>query len=191
MRHLTTEKGIAQLCHFMMAVRTTGVTQKLALIAVSWMQLLAGNSFSVFSNVDTPLPHLYPMKWLPSIREFLRKNGLSLELSINCIPELQRVHDEFIMDHVVTGIFKRNEIQMINACRIYKGVTLLSDMVTMDGKSIAADMLTNLRPNNTNKGLLPYQNIPNAKAWKLWKKVLLLFCITETELKQPLGAWFL
>lgn len=67
MRHLLTEKGISQLSYFLMALRTEVVSKDLLLIAVSWMQLLAGTSVSVLQDVSTSLPHLYPMKWLSSI----------------------------------------------------------------------------------------------------------------------------
>ena len=98
MRNLIMEKGISQINHFLMALRTEGITQELSLIAISWMQLLAGTSFPVFHDVSIQLPHLFPMKWLPFIRNFLNKNDLKLEVSLDCIPCLQRLHDAFLMD---------------------------------------------------------------------------------------------
>ena len=67
MRHLVVEKGVAQLSHLMMEIRTLGISHKLSMIAISWMQLISGISTSVFKDVKSPLPHLAPMKWLPAI----------------------------------------------------------------------------------------------------------------------------
>ena len=62
MRNLVVEKGLAQLSHLMMAMRTSGISNELAMIAISWMQLVSGIGTSVFTDVATPLPHLRPMK---------------------------------------------------------------------------------------------------------------------------------
>ena len=55
----------------MTSLRAEGVPRKLVLIAVSWAQLLACTQQPVLSNVTHALPHLAPMKWIPSIRNFL------------------------------------------------------------------------------------------------------------------------
>ena len=89
MRDLSTEKGIAQLHHLMMALRTEGVSNQLSTIAISWMQLLAGTSSFVFEDVSTSLPHLYLMTWLPSIRKFLHRNNMTLEMEMKFVPSLQ------------------------------------------------------------------------------------------------------
>ena len=62
MRDLRDKKGLAQLCHFVMALRTKGVSKELAMIATLWMQLISGISVSVFEDVETVLLHLYPIK---------------------------------------------------------------------------------------------------------------------------------
>ena len=186
MRSLVTEKGIFQLSHLLMALRTEGITHALSTIAISWMQLLAGTSSSVFHDVNTDLPQLYPMKWLPAIRSFLCEQNLYLELELDCIPKLQRINDAFIMDHV--NSFTPVQIQIINACRLFKGVTLLSDITTLDGNVIRGDMKNNMKPTDKQKGLMPYQDLPNNSAWVLWRRALKAFC-TNDSLTQPLGDW--
>ena len=44
MQELYQEQGISQLYNLMMALSTPGISNKLALISISWMQLLAGVS---------------------------------------------------------------------------------------------------------------------------------------------------
>lgn len=137
LRDLALEKGIAQVTHLMTALRTEGITRELSLVAISWMQLLAGTSFPVFQEVQTNLPHLSPMKWLPAIRKFLLSQDMWLELEETFFPELQRVNDAFIMDIALDLHYSNNEIQRINACRLYKGVTLISDITNVRGNKIS------------------------------------------------------
>ena len=71
MRSHQTEQGIAQTYPLMMSLRAEGVPRKLGLITLAWAQLLVGTQQPVLSNVTNALPHLAPMKWIPSIRDFL------------------------------------------------------------------------------------------------------------------------
>ena len=158
-------------------------------IAVSWMQLLAGTSFSVFANVKIDLPHLSPMKWLPAIWQFLHDHDLWLELEDPFIPKLQREGDGFLMDIVLQQKYTPTEIQRINACRLFKGVTLISDISTIAGDSIKEDMLTSEVAKTKPKGLMPYQSCPNKGSWNLWKKFLSKLCTSGTKFSQHLGCW--
>ena len=56
------------------------------------------------------------------------------------------------MDSVTTGNWKVGEIKRINFCRIYKGVTVVSDLVNKDGKYISHNFWTNEK----NSGDLPF-----------------------------------
>ena len=67
MRSHQTEQGIAQIYSLMMSLRAEGVPRKLALITLAWAQVLPGTQQPVISNVTNALPHIAPMKWIPSI----------------------------------------------------------------------------------------------------------------------------
>ena len=92
------EQGIAQIHSLMTSLRAEGVPKKLALITLAWAQLLADTQQPVLSNVTPPLPHLAPMKWIPSIRNFLRTVRGRIDVENLPIISLQREHDRFIMD---------------------------------------------------------------------------------------------
>jgi hypothetical protein len=191
MRTLSVERGIAQLYSLITCLRADGIPHQLAVIAISWAQLLAGTSWSIFEDTTTPLPHLHPMKWLPSIRDFLGSIQSRLELEETFIPKLQREGDCFLMDHATADKFTPTEIALINACRLFKGVTLLSDSVTADGQDIRTDILLPGKPLNSHKGLMPYQDNPSPKAWSHWKRFLHKFTLGHTTcLQQDLGRWF-
>ena len=191
MRKLNVEQGIGQLYYLLMSLRADGVSRDLAQIAISWAQLLAGTSISIFSDTETKLPHLDPMKWLPAIRDFLASMKCTLEMDKNYIPELQRENDLFLMDVALKEKYKPNQIKLINACRIYKGVTLLSDVVNAKGNKIREDMMNQEKPQDDHKGLMPYQDLPSTNAWELWKRLLHTFTYHKSErLTSPMGRWF-
>jgi hypothetical protein len=124
------------------------------------------------------------MRWIPAIRDFLGSIHSHLELEDDFLPQLQREGDCALMDHVTTDKFKPTESKLINACRLYKGITLLSDAVTADGQDIRNDILFPGKPLNTPKGLMPYQDDPSPKAWSLWRRLLHQFTIGNTTVLQ-------
>ena len=82
----------------MTSLRAEGAPRKLALITLTWAQLLARTQQQVLSNVMTALPHIAPMKWIPSICEFLDSIGGRMEVENLPTTPLQREYDQFVMD---------------------------------------------------------------------------------------------
>ena len=189
MRHLVVERGVAQLTHLMMAIHTSAISNKLVMITISWMKLISGISTLVFKDVKSPLPHLAPMKWLPAIQDFLNSQKLLLNIQLDYIPEKQRIKDKFLMDRVINTTCKPSKICKINACRLYKGVTLLSDIVGMEGKTVRKYMIDNNKPLDIHRGLMSYQDCLNRGSWLLWERLLKSFCGDDLTLIQPLGSW--
>ena len=134
---------------------------------------------------SVPLPHLQPMKWIPEIRTFLGKRDLQLKLERSFVPKPQRVNDSFLMDDAIVGSWKVGEIKRINACRLFLGVTLVSDIASIDGTTIYLNFRSNI-PSTSHKGQLPYQDCPNTTTWCLWNRFLNKL-ITNNILTVPLG----
>ena len=114
---------------------------------------------------------------------------LSLDIDVDCIPALQRSHDQFPMDSATSGNFRPRDICKINAYQLYKGLTLLSDVVILDERQIRRNMKTPTKPIDTHKGLMSYQSCTNWGSWILWGKLLSLFCNSNSELHLPLVKW--
>ena len=193
LRTLSVERGISQTYLLLACLRSPGVPAKLANIAISWAQFLAGTSVSVFEDVSTPIPYLAPMKWIPQVRQFLHSTNCHIELEATFLPKLQRENDRFLMDLVLESMtLTPMELQMLNACRMYLGVTLLSDIVTPDGKKLSL-FTTEYRHDNfsTHHGLIPYQTKPSSRAWNQWHKLLELLRQPSSPflLATPLGRW--
>ena len=192
LRDLSVEKSISQIYLFLACVRSQGVASELALIAVSWGQFLAGISKPILQHVDIRLPHMEPMVWIPQVRSFLASIKCTVELTTTFVPPLQRQGDSFLMDHAISLDFNDTELCLVNACRLYLGVTLMSDIVTVDGKYLSLFAIDCSRDTHSRaKGLLPYQTNPSRKAWTIWKRLLLSFTVSGSlkRLHRPLGAW--
>ena len=163
MRSHHIEHGIAQAKSLMTSLKAEGVPRKLALITLAWAQLLAGTQQPVLSNVTPALPHLAPMKWIPSIRNFLPtvRGWIDVE-NLPAIP-LQREHDQFLIDIALDLYSKLFDLQHLNACRLHLQVTLLSDTTLADGKSIRPEVSQSHQPlSNSAKELYPYQPSPDS-----------------------------
>ena len=66
-KKLNSEHGTSQLQALLSLLHSTSPQQNLALITILWAQLLAGTRTPILGDVTNPLPHLYPMQWIPSI----------------------------------------------------------------------------------------------------------------------------
>jgi len=192
LRTLAVEKGLLQLQPLLTSLRSDGIEHKLALIALSWAQFLAGTNEPIFENVKLSLPHLAPMKWIPAIRDFLASINGTLEMSINFVPELQRENDCFLMTQAGLLSFSPTQMLLLNACRLYLGVTFLSDITNAQGTEIRIEILQGKVPKfDSHRGLIPYQNVPSQKAWRLWRRLIHTFTLDKTSfLTTDLGRWF-
>eukprot|EP00957_Ditylum_brightwellii_P097691 7440606-Ditylum_brightwellii.AAC.1 len=117
--------------------------------------------------------------------------GLRLQLSYTGVYPPQCKHDQHTMSTDINcKAFKPHEINHINYCRLYLGVTILSDITLMDGETLDPHM----RPGNISqlsssaKQLLTKQDHPNWKSWKTTSKCLKLFANSD-QLKVPLRQW--
>ena len=191
LRQLAFERGISQVYILLAALRSSGVAQELALIAISWGQFLSGVNYPILSNPRPALPHLDPMVWISQVRDFLGSLDCHIELSQTFLPELQRENDLFLMEHALTQQYGENQLRLLNACRIFLGVTLLSDIVSADGLSLRESAIQHV-PDSMSafRGHIPYQSYPSTATWNVWADSLLsLTDHTSSRLTRPLGPW--
>ena len=186
-----TEQGITQIYSLMTSLRVEGVPRKLALITLTWAQLLAGTQQPVLSNVMNALPHIAPMKWIPLIQDFLHSIGGRMEVENLPATPVQREHDRFLMDTALDLYSKSSDLQHLNACRLHLQVTLLSDITTADSKFIRSEVIQSHQPlSNSANELFPYQSSPDAVGWNKLRTFLLHLTRTPAHsLIQPLGRW--
>ena len=136
-RPLSTEQGVGQLQFFVKNWTHTMEIGKLLRIAVAWAQVNTGVGYPIFEHVIPSLPH-FESKWLNMMRHFLRMIQGRLRLSETFLPEIQRVNDSFIMDHVLErGTFSPPEIRRINYCRLFLQAITVSDITDATGTNLS------------------------------------------------------
>ena len=190
-RPLSTEQGVGQLQFFVKHWNHRLEPGQLLRVAVAWAQINTGVGYSIFENVISSLPH-FESKWLDSMRTFLRLIGGSLRLDVTFVPEIQRVNDSYIMDHVLErGSFTKKQIKKINYCRLYLQATTVSDISTASGDSLAPGVRYGeptlwsgqTRHHKTNQGK------PDPATWRLWSRALTLIATPDGALRTPLRQW--
>jgi hypothetical protein len=192
-RHFTVEQGAGQIDDFLKVWQTDCEAESLLHIEFSWNQLMAGISWPILQNVTAPLPHL-ETKWMPTLWDFLSSIDSEIELDNPCLYPIQREHDFHIMDCVLeSGKFKPREVRMLNYCRLFLGVTTISDVATADGKDVDRTMFLgtpSLLASQT-KWMQSEQAKPYAASWVIWRRALRLWNGWQGHLHQPLGRWLL
>jgi hypothetical protein len=137
-----------------------------------------GVGWSIFLDVETSLPQFQESHWLRSVRNFLKSIHGSICLNQLYVPSLQRTHDSYIMDHVLSsGQFCPIEVRAINYCRLYLQAVTVSNITDATGTrlfhGVTRGSVTDIL--STTKWHLTYQANPDSASWKLWKKACDLF----------------
>lgn len=163
---------------------------QVANIAISWAQLLACTSTSIFEDVTTLLPHLAPMIWIPSIWRHLGNLEAHIFLATTHVVPLQRKHDLHHMDFFIWKSLPR-DLCRLNTCHLFLGVTLLSNITCPCGRYIYQDSIIGRKDViPSSRMLYLYQDSPNSASWKLWAKALAPLLHPRTlSLRQPLTRW--
>jgi hypothetical protein len=137
------------------------------------------------------LPH-FKSKWLASLRHFLRLIQGQLQLDITFVPEIQRVNDTHIMDHVLEhGSFSKTEICRINYCRLYLQAVTVSDITNATGTHLSPGIRTGKTTlwSGATRYLTTNQDCPNAATWKIWSKAMDLISTPDDLLYVHLCQW--
>ena len=189
--HLHTIQGVGQILSFLKHWRAPTTQPGILLrIAVAWTQYNAGTGISFLEDIHTQLPYC-DSKWLMGLKQFLEKIDGSLDLDDTYVLPIQREHDFYLMDKVLSeGTFSDDDLNMINYCRLYLQALTVSDITTLDGKTIDKPKLKGnwslLSSRSTTHKV--YQAKPNEEAWGKWRKACKLWS-TGGKLHQPLGRW--
>jgi len=191
-RHLFTEQGVGQVLSFLRHWRNpTSQPGKLLRIAVAWAQYAIGTGISFLRDVSTALPHM-EVRWLRSLRTFLRMTQSRLEVDSDGVSPIQRQHDCYLMDVIVASCrFTPKQICSLNYCRMYLQALTLSDITMAAGTHLDRATLTGDRSLLSSSTKMHHfkQSKPPPAAWKTWRKACSLWSRSDGTLYQPLGQW--
>ena len=83
-------------------------------------------------------------------------------------------------------------LKRINACRLHLQVTLLSKIVSANGKAIKMNTLKEKINSIDSKNIWPRKKFPDTATWKLWSSLLKrIFYSYDNQLikNHELGPW--
>ena len=140
--------------------------------------------------------------WIRHIRDRLRMLRGRLEVEDAWSPKIQRVDDEAIMELIAfSGDLTLKEKTLANECRLYIGVTCISELATDGGTHIPFERLQGRwQATQVDSRHWPNQPEPEKKHWSAFRRCLRkTFCTTESpwkmggsyKLDTPLKDWML
>ena len=81
------------------------------------------------------------------------------------------------MDYMHNYTSSTNQLQLLNACRLYHQITFLSDITNIAGDKILQGATTGQKQDiPTSKLRWPIQRKPNKTTWQVWKSALQKMC---------------
>jgi hypothetical protein len=137
--------------------------------------------------------------WIDSIKIFL--DSIKGHITINNITKFDkwRIRDEQIMEKAMRYIDNKNKLKAINNCRIYLEAFTVAEICNFEGTHILSeayygkiDSKGKKMINKYSRSTLiwPKQPRPPEKAWRIWRKWILIFTYKDNlELKTKLGRW--
>ena len=163
-------------------------------IVVARFQQASGISKPVFEHPSIPLQYVSGAI-CHAIRKYLSDIIATVRIRPNFVPPRLRNNDIAIMDRLLEYDHPFTEIQLrqINSCRLYLGVTYLSEISNITGTHLVSGIgdgdTSKLQCTPLNEKI--YQPLPKTESWAIWDKLLQTFTIDpeSTQLRVPLGAF--
>lgn len=192
-RNLFVEQGISHVLRIVQTLRTPGQSQVLLRIAIDEWQINSGFDTPLLYLPSLPCPHAEG-SWLNTTRQFLAEQRASIEIDGVYLPSPLRDRDQCLMS-VFASIkgLGRTRLRRLNYCRLYLGITFLSELVDASGCRLHPSFWTgdiSARPGPP-LHRYPRQALPDASAWTFWRHAIRkCFCYPRSIiLRQPLGLW--
>ncbi len=148
---------------------------------------------------DTTPYSWVPDRWLSWLRQTMYAHNIQIRYPAWVIQPLRR-NDVFLMEAINELGQTSQQLEQVNACRMYLQVTTLAEIVDHTGTTILPQAIS-LHPKNAPTGLKdlssstlnwPTIHPPSQASWKLWTKTICnLFsgAARQTKLCHPLGIW--
>lgn len=131
--------------------------------------------------------HTWLLSWVKCMWELLDRYDIGLQIRYNSLPS-QREGDMSIMDFLDSTLTTDSLRAAVNRCRCYLNTIFLSDMTTLDSKSINNDLISGARTPLRSKMRFPPER-PTSTDWTAWTESWTAATISNLHLPSPLGKW--
>lgn len=155
-------------------------------ILLNWFQVFLGYEEHILESTKETTHIRIP--WLTTLTRFLRETGIRVKVSSLWKPKKQRENDRALMD-IVKNYMTDTELKEVNACRLFLGVTMMSDMASSDGKIILESIYRGRKVViRKGKGIrYPVQTKPPREVWRKWENAMSIVA-KRKSLFLPLGG---
>ena len=119
------------------SIRLNDKVGQMIQIQLSWLQLFSGIGTPILM-AEKRIPYL-PIGWLTNIHQLLVETRVQIELSHSWVPTIQREEDRVLMD-IVHHQLPDWMWEGVNRCRLFLKANTVTDIVTLDGSYIPADI---------------------------------------------------
>ena len=109
-------------------------------ISLALAQVESGKSFHLLEHPGSHIPYLTPT-WITSLGTFLGSHHMAISQNNTPIATLCSDNDSLLMDSIQLAGMTVKEQRQVNQCRMYLGVTTVSDIATADGRMVSAETL--------------------------------------------------
>jgi hypothetical protein len=170
---LATEQGVHQTKMLISHVRKQDHIGKMIGISLDHLQLQAGVSWPVLSQLGATQRRYVDPCFLTKTWEFLDSIGTHIRFDTDEWLCPQRTGDVFIMEQLAT-LHRLKPADLVHAqrCRLFLGVTTLADITNTDGRSICEWALNGIDTPRQSTHIYPRQERPSSNVWKTWRDLL-------------------
>lgn len=171
---------------FSQIYRSRHPTQRLLTITIQQLQIEWGQGTTVLST-KYPDDCYLTNTWITEIWKECYEANIKIIIPEIIVHPLARNNDSYLMEKF-ENYFTREELRLINYCRLYLRVTTTSDITNIKGNLFKQNFTQEYIPQKR-KNSWPHIPYPPSKEWNLWKTALRWAFHSETGPLPPLGPW--
>ena len=156
--------------------------------------MISGISTPVLENTQWKIKYVNST-WTTTLVKALQQYNIQLKTQSNFQITKQRINDSNIMENELNKNDElTKELKQFNACRMFLQVNYLSEITTIDGRSLDPSIISTTTTNRATYNLLwPNQQQPKSKYWTKWiRKIKQRYCVPNSlRIKEQfiLGQW--
>ena len=194
LKNLFLTQGINHVSDLLENTWKNTITGQLQRMSLEYMRLELGvNSKILNSDYNTLSPLILTQSWMEHTWRFMSTYGITVDVDA---PQIQmlRENDHPLMELVLksTSVTKQ-ELQVVNKCRLYLQIFRLSDMITGCGRYIRDNIWNGIRDHHNKSKTMawPLFPPPSKAMLTIWQSVLrrVLCSFKFKTLDTPLGSW--
>ena len=155
--------------------------------SIHWLQLQIGCLGSPFSLPYSTWAHLSPICWAKCYWESIQNFKVDIRIKYSALP-LQREGDMSIMDFLLPYLHDAATMASVNRCRCHLNMIFLSDIASLNGRSVSSDMVWGSRPVLQSRLRFPPEH-PTPRDWHRWADSWAAATGVGLTLPIPLGGW--